>query len=337
MLKIGFVGFRHSHILQLYDLCLGHQDIRICASCEEDAQAREKAMAHGVEFTHVSYESLFQSADCDAIATAEAFGIRGRIVIEALQLGKHVISDKPLCTNLNEWEEIARLASEKGLKVGCMFTRRDLPATIGSRNVIREGTLGQIHAIHFNGQHPLLLGSRPKWYFQPGLHGGTINDIAIHAMDFIPWVTGLEFHKVNAARSWNAFAKEFPHFEDAGQMMLTMDNGAGVLGDVSYFAVDGMAYESPYYWRTSYFGENGILETSQNCDCLHMLLKQDDSIREIPLPKRGSGHYLESFLRDVRGNSEPDDLNTASVLKASRLALMIQKAADQNIADMLLI
>ena len=336
MLKIGFAGFRHNHIFQLYDLCAGHRDITVCASCEEDAQAREIARARGVEITHESCQSLLQSADCDAIAMAEAYGVRGRRAIEALHWGKHVISDKPLCTSLDEWEEIARLASAKGLKVGCMFTRRDLPTTIGSRNLIREGALGQIHAIHFNGQHPLLLGSRPKWYFEPGLHGGTINDIAIHAMDLIPWVTGLEFQKVNAARCWNALAKEFPHFEDGGQMMLTMDNGAGVLGDVSYFAVDGMAYKSPYYWRTSYFGENGILETSQNSDCLHLLLKQDDNIREMPLPKPEKGIYLESFLRDVRGNSKPGDLNTELVLKASRLALMIQKAADENIHDLVL-
>jgi len=31
-------------------------------------------------------------------------------------------------------------------------------------------------------------GTRPAWYFEPGMHGGTLNDIAIHALDFIPWV-----------------------------------------------------------------------------------------------------------------------------------------------------
>jgi len=31
---------------------------------------------------------------------------------------------------------------------------------------------------------------------------GTINDIAIHAIDLIPWVTGLRFTRVVAAREW---------------------------------------------------------------------------------------------------------------------------------------
>ena len=335
-IKFGFLGFRHFHILSLYELCMKHEETAVCASCEEEPEARKHAERNGVKFTHDSCDSLLESADCDVVAIGDAFGLRGGRAIAALQAGKHLLSDKPICTSLNELDEIERLATENNLRVGCMLTRRYLPSTVGTRRLILDGELGEIHAIHFNGQHPLLLGTRPGWYFEPGLHGGTINDIVIHAADTIPWVTGLNFDRVNAARCWNAFAKEFPHFEDAGQMLLTMENGAGVLGDVSYFAVDGMAYESPYYWRMTYFGEKGILETSQNSSSMSLLLKDDEKINELPLPEPREGDYLEAFLADIRGQSKPDDLNTESVLKASRLALMIQRAADENIHDLIL-
>ncbi|MEZ4683286.1 MAG: hypothetical protein R2932_54665 [Caldilineaceae bacterium] len=61
-----------------------------------------------------------------------------------------------------------------------------MPQAIGLRNLIRSGLIGEIHAINFGGQHPLMLDTRAAWYFEPGKHGGTINDIAIHAVDAIP-------------------------------------------------------------------------------------------------------------------------------------------------------
>ena len=332
-IKIGFSGFRHGHIFSLYELCQSRDDILVYGSSEEDPEARASAEKKGISITYHEHRALLDSPGCDVVAIGAAFGARGRIAIEALARGKHVISDKPLCTRSDELTQIQQLASQSGLKVGCMLSQRDLPCTIGARKLIKDGALGEIHAIHFNGQHPLKLQSRPKWYFEPGLHGGTINDIAIHAMDFIPWVTGLEFQTANAARCWNALAKEYPHFEDGGQMMLAMTNGAGVLGDVSYFASDGMAYKSPYYWRTTYFGEDGILEAGKNLDSCYLLLKNEKAITKIPLPAPRNGSYLDAFLNDIRGEATPDDISTESVIRASSRALLVQKAADERLHD----
>jgi len=46
-----------------------------------------------------------------------------------------------------------------------------------------------------------------------------INDIAIHAIDCIPWMTGLKITTVDAARNWNAALKQVPHFRDAAMLM----------------------------------------------------------------------------------------------------------------------
>ena len=90
-----------------------------------------------------------------------------------------------------------------------MLDMRDSPQFISVRKLNREGTIGEIHAISFDGQYSQLLGTRPMWNFQLGKHGGTINDIAVHAIDAIIWITGLSFKRVNAARCWNAFAHDF--------------------------------------------------------------------------------------------------------------------------------
>lgn len=332
--RLAFVGFRHGHIFDLYRRALEIDKIKIVAACEHDPGTREHVAAQGlVDITHDDFGAMLEYTACDAIAVGDYYAQRGNHIIQALSHGKHVISDKPLCTSLEALDAIETLASEKGLKVNCMLDMRDSAPFISARKLIRRGVIGEIHAIHFGGQHPLLLGKRPAWYFEAGKHGGTINDIAIHAIDAIPWITGLHFERVNAARCWNAFAPDFPHFEDAGQMMLTMNNGCGVLGDVSYMAPDSSGYTLPFYWRMTFWGTLGVIETSSTARHLTVALNNQDGIRTEPLMPGNAGGYLRSFLRDIDGNPDWDELCSEHALRATRIALTIQRAADTHTSD----
>lgn len=326
-LQFGFVGFRHGHIYSLVKDIENSPGTEIVAACEEHKTTRAEATAKGVTLTHDSAEDLITNATCHVIAIGDYYARRGALVIAALKAGKHAITDKPLCTSLQELDEIERLSKEKNLKVGCMLTMRGSRQMNGLRNLILSGAIGEVHAISFGGQHPLNLGSRADWYFEPGKHGGTINDIGIHAIDAIPWITGLQFATINAARCWNAFAPEFPHFKDGAQMMLTMNNGCGVLGDVSYFMPDKGGYSLPYYWRTTIWGRNGVLETSTAAQAIAQTV--NGNLEHQPLPQITTG-YFEQFLKDIHNTSEKGDLNTAAVIASSRIALKIQQAGDNG-------
>jgi predicted dehydrogenase len=246
-----------------------------------------------------------------------------------LAQGKHVLVDKPVCISFTELEKIEQRLQDTGLKLGCMLEMRDSPQVIGLRNLIRSGVIGEVHAISFGGQHPLLLGSRPAWYFEPGKHGGTINDIAIHAVDALPWITGLSWRRVLAARTWNAFATEYPYFHDAAQMMLAMDNHCGVLGDVSYFMPDSMGYTLPLYWRMTFWGRRGVVETSITTDHMMVALDGERAPRQEPLPLGNPAGYLTAFLHDIAGTTHEGELTTEAILEATRIALQIQQVAEQ--------
>ena len=330
-LKMAFAGFRHGHILSLYELAQKSDEVEVVAACEEHVETREQLRAQGrVDVTHDDVEKMLDEVECDAVGIGDYFARRGSLVIEALARGKHAIADKPMCTRLSEVVEIERLVREKGLKVGCMLTMRDNGQMNGLRDLIRAGRIGEIHAISFGGQHPLMLGSRQGWYFEPGKHGGTITDIGIHAIDSIPWITGLEFKTINAARCWNAFAPEYPHFEDAAQMMLTMNNGCGILGDVSYFAPNRMGYSMPQYWRVTFWGKEGLVETSTTAKEILVIGAEDEEISHEPLPEVIPGGYLRAFLDDINGEVKEDALDTATVLKSMKNVIEIQEVADRG-------
>lgn len=328
VLKFGFAGFRHNHVYSILQKVNETNGTELVAACEENRAARAEAVGNGVKMTHDRFEDLMEDANCDVVVVGAYFAARGPLALRALNAGKHVLVDKPVCTDLAELAEIERLAGENGLKVGCTLEMRDSAPTVGLRDLIRSGTIGDVNAISFGGQHPLNRHSRPGWYFEPGKHGGTINDIAIHGIDAIPWMTGLQFSVLNAARCWNALVPEHPDFKEGAQMMLTMDNGCGVLGDVSYFMPSGGGYSLPFYWRWTIFGSKGILETSWVSKEITVAL--DGVLETRPVPEVTSGGYFEGFVRDIRGETIEEDLDTATVIKSSRTTLLIQNAADEG-------
>lgn len=330
-IKLAFMGFRHGHILDVYNRAKEMDELTIVAACEEGPNTREQLKENGnAEITHTNYIEMLDSVDCDVVAVGDYFGKRGGIIIEALSRGKHVISDKPICTSLDELNKIEALAKEKNLVIGCQLDIRDGAPFRKVRQLIQEGVIGEVHAITFGGQHPLMLGTRAGWYFEEGKHGGTINDIGIHAFDLIPWITGSDYVEVIAARSWNAFAEDFPHFHDAGQFMMKLSNGCGVLGDVSYFMPDTMGYTLDLYWRTTFFGRDGILEASWNMKTVRLMKNGDSEPKIIDVGEGTPGGYLKSFIKEVNGEKEGLSPSMAEVFKASRIALTTQKAGIEN-------
>lgn len=330
-LRVSFAGFRHAHIFDLYKGVQESTSMEIVACGEEHAETREAlAKDNVVKITHTNLMDMLDHVECDVVAIGDYYGRRGSLIIECLKRGKHVIADKPVCTHLSELEEIERLTSIKKLSLGCQLDMRDKGLFIKVRELVLNGTIGEIHAITIGGQHPLMPATRPGWYFEEGKHGGSINDIGIHAFDLIPWLTGLSFDSIIAARSWNALAKDFPHMRDAGQFMLRLSNGCGVMGDVSYLMPGAMGYSMEQYWRMTLWGSKGIIETSAPSDHVLLATTADQRKEQITPSPNVSRGYLVNFEQEIHGCSSTTALRTQDIIAASRMALHVEAAATQR-------
>lgn len=326
MKNIAFAGFRHGHIIALYEQVKACDKVKIFGCWEEDAEAREAvAKGSGVEFTHDSYDAFLQSPEVDIIAIGDYYGRRGEMTIKALKAGKHVIVDKPLCTSLEELDEIERLSKEKNLKVGCLLSLRYSKYTAVVKDIISSGKLGEIHAVSFNGQHALAYGERPMWYFEDGKHGGVINDISIHGVDLVEYLTGYRLKNVNAARTWNAFATEVPKFEDCAQFMIELTNGCGVLADVSYAAPSHAEFGLPFYWQFIIWGSKGVIrfaEDGKPTEVYYDYAKEPLYIEGEDCP---TNHIID-FVNEIDGKTDLL-ISTQEVLNSQRDTLIIQNAA----------
>lgn len=324
---IAFAGFRHGHIFSLYEAAKKHSDLILLGAWEADSQAKEAAEKQGVTFTYDSFDALLQDDSVEIVAIGDYYGTRGSLAIRALEAGKHVIADKPLCTGLHEAKQIQELAEKKNLAVGIMLDLRDDTAVLTAKTAIESGLLGKINNIIFEGQHPLLYGIRPDWYFEKGKHGGVINDIAIHGIDLIRQFTHSEVAEVLASRCWNFFATQAPEFRDSAQFMLRMENGAGILADVSYAAPSTQGYSHPSYWHFRVWGERGLLDFRAGNPQVHAYLNGEKEPRLLPLTAPHQT-YLEDFLRAVYDSHYRKQYRSNNLAVVTQTLLIQQKAED---------
>jgi len=324
MYRIAFAGVRHAHAIGLLGLIDKTPDLELVALCEEDPEHSLLSTIPERTLTHTNYQQMLAEVPCDIVAIGDYYGRRGSMAIAALKAGKHVISDKPLCTSLDELEQIRALSTEKGLSVAVMVEHHNSPEVNAARNIIQSGILGEVIQIQFSAQHPLQPGVRPGWYFEPGKHGGPINDIAPHGLEGIHWMTGLKFDKVLFSRSWRALDRvPGDCFLDAGQFAYTLENGCGVMGDVSYHGLDAPAFKLNTYWRFNIWGTKGMMELGHvnTPECL--LYTHDKPEPEyVPMPDKLPGHYLDNMLAEIEGR--PCNLTTADHLETARQALLLQ-------------
>ena len=128
-------------------------------------------------------------------------------------------------------------------------------------------------------------------------------------------------------------ASDVSHFCDAAQFMLEMEDGTGVMGDVSYSLPSPSGYGLPQYWRTTVFSTEGVLETAAGGDGLFLARSGQSEPERLPPDPGNPGGVFRSFLREVAGEKEDLCPSTAQVIKSSRVTLRVQRAADQGDRD----
>ena len=324
-MKIAFVGFRHGHIYALYKMAAACPSVEIVACVERDATAREKAAQKlGTKITDTPYEQVL-AGEADIICTGAAYGERGGIIIEAMKNGKHVLCDKPVCTRRAELLEIERLCNERGTRLGCMLDLRYLGAARLTKELLERGTLGALRILSFTGQHCIDYAHRPAWYFEEEMHGGTVNDLAIHGVDLVRYMTGLSITQVDGMRQWNAYATKHPDFKDSATFMARLEGGAELMADVSYSA-PSQVFSMPTYWNFKLWCERGML-TFHLTDphvTLYMEGEKTPTVLEVPFVE---DTCLSDLLAEIAAGS---DTLTKSILASTREVLSLQEVADRG-------
>jgi scyllo-inositol 2-dehydrogenase (NADP+) len=154
--------------------------LRLYGVVSSRVEAREQIRHRfGVKtFTHV--EDALADHQVDVIVLATPNDLQAPLAISALQAGKHVVTDKPMCLNLAEADAMIAASRQAGRLLSVFQNRRwdgDF-LTIGA--ILEQGLLGEPFLIE-----TAWLQARPPrgWSSERGRGGGKFLDLGAHLID----------------------------------------------------------------------------------------------------------------------------------------------------------
>ena len=105
----------------------------------------------------------------------------------ALEMGKHVVCEKPCTTSAENTRALFALAREKGLFLMEAEKMLFLPTVLEVKRRIERGELGEIHMAELSHS---FAASYNTWMFDKSLGGGPLLSSGIYAVQLLQWLFG---------------------------------------------------------------------------------------------------------------------------------------------------
>jgi len=162
-----------------------------------DERARVVGVADAVEEAARSAAAAAGAKPCRDLADladagAEAVFVtlpnvfHARVVLEALDRGLHVFSEKPMAITLADARAVAARVRRAGRVYQMGFNRRWAPAYRFLRSRIDAGFVPYSANVKINDGDMLT----PSWYTNVEISGGFMYDTAVHLVDMVAWLVG---------------------------------------------------------------------------------------------------------------------------------------------------
>ena len=129
----------------------GFPIVALCSRTRAKAEARRDAFAPHAGVCG-DWRELIARDDVGVVDFAVHPDERGEMIAAALNVGKHVLSQKPFVTDLEVGERLCDRADERGLRLGVNQNGRWAPHWSFIRQAIAGGVIGEVTGVHLSVQ-----------------------------------------------------------------------------------------------------------------------------------------------------------------------------------------
>lgn len=254
------------------------------ARAEAAASAYEGCLASNqTELT--AFGELLERARPDLLCILLPHFLHGRYAIAAMEHGVHVLTEKPVTISLAEADEVIAVRKRTGVQLGVIFQNRYITGVQRVRELIAGGELGAVR-----GAFSTLTWHRPPSYYACGWKGrweteggGVVIDQAIHSIDLVRYMTGMDAVKVMGHTARRVLTEI--EVEDEADAAIWLENGAVY----AFCACNYFTANSPI--RVGISCENGeVLLTGETVE-----ISWKDGGREVIRPDAGMTRGGESY------------------------------------------
>ncbi|HEY5586165.1 MAG TPA: Gfo/Idh/MocA family oxidoreductase [Ruminiclostridium sp.] len=246
---------------------------------------------------------------------------------EFLSKDFNVICEKPLCFEVEEAEELKRLADEKGLLFGIMYTYIGYPMVKQARHMVRGGDIGDItvvmaeYAQAWMGELCEKTDGKPAiWRNDPKMNGrsGAVGDIGTHIECAVTYITGLKIASLCAnLRAIGRGTK----LDTNAEILVKYDSGASGM-----YWCSQVAYGHNNGLKIRIFGTKGSIEWEQEDPCKLKVCILGKPMQILTQGKDYLSESVRKYCRLPAGHPEGFYEAFANIYTAFTMALLKQKS-----------
>jgi predicted dehydrogenase len=150
-----------------------------------EERLRAIAERHGLERWTTSLDEVLGDPEVDAYFDTQVTSARETALLQAIEAGKHVYTEKPLAGSLEGALRLARAAKAAGVTNGVVHDKLFLPGVLKLQRLIHEGFFGQVLSVRLEFGYWVFEGDdipsqRPSWNYRAEEGGGIVLDMFPH-------------------------------------------------------------------------------------------------------------------------------------------------------------
>lgn len=271
--RIGVLGagnFALGTLIPAIQACEGTVLHGICAS--NGVRAKSGAEKSGFGFCTSDEEEILSNPNINTVVVATRHHLHAQQVTRALESGKHVFCEKPLCLNETELSEIESAYNRNGGKMMVGFNRRFAPMAKQMKSFVGNSSPLVMH-------YRVNAGMLPKdhWINDPEQGGGRILGEVCHFVDLLSFLCGAVPVTVDASA--------IPCGAEDQDAIIRLAFSDGSIGTIHYVCSGDRAFGKE---RVEVFGGGAVAVL--------------DDFRRLELVRHGRKQVYRSWLRQDKGH-----------------------------------
>jgi predicted dehydrogenase len=183
----------------------------------DEERAREVAAAHGIARVHRDAAALAADDGVDLVAVCTPPRHHALPARAALDAGRHVLVEKPLCLDLDEADALVLAAADRPDRLCAVgFNLRRHRQVVAAREALAAGRLGRLAMIR---THWTAAVRPPGWRASATEGGVALWEMGVHHLDLWRHLTGEEPRRITASGEEGALA--LSAVTDGGTLLAT--------------------------------------------------------------------------------------------------------------------
>jgi len=318
LIGAGRIGAFHARNIKQYT------DAKIYAVADVVREAADRlAREVGAEKTYYSPEDLIKDERVDAIVICLPNNLHYQVSMMAIEAGKHVFCEKPLCLKSSEAEDLVRRVRKAGVKFQVGYNRRFDKSYENVKKLIEDGDLGRLVLAYSNTFDP---EPHSGWEANEKLSGGILFTTCSHDFDMLYWLIGSRVRRVYT-ESRGAFGRD-----QYLMSLLSFEND--VLGVVSVFEACPYGHDV----KTEIIGDKASIRVEMPAATYLKKFDKNGVHTDYPywfLDRFGHSYIkeIQDFVRCIKEDKEPrvtveDGAHVVKICEAARESLLKRMPID---------